>query len=200
MKTYTNRRGKVSNRKSRKSKDGRKHKKQVIDGMTIYTLSGELYTTDDGTDLFRKYTDDIIELDIASSILIHPHSNIVSIYNVNYEEKYYDMEILDTSTREDKDLLSLRSAKDHLHDLGISYIDWKYDNSAVSKEGVTKLFDFNMCGMFDQKNNKWLEEPLHGYLYRYALRIFTSIRCISSPVKIDNFLFENMLFENRVGL
>ncbi len=86
-----------------------------------------------------------------------PNKNIVEFYNITPE--FIDMELLETyqikssviyTIFNDKPKIKeiMKPVKDFLQSLGIAYIDWKIDNIGIS-DGTYKLFDFNMCGIFD---------------------------------------------------
>jgi len=202
------------------SRSKRKHDKNYADGKLIYVSYGEddePYDDKDSTtkNIFRKYVrkgqPGDIELIVVKKLLENPNENIIKIYSVNEEERWYETDLIDTfiniKKRNDTDkenmlfnkLSNLNNARLHLHKLGISYIDWKVDNTGLSYEDDSvkiKLFDFDSCGLFNLKTNTWTFKPYEGVInYLYAKEIFNTYVCTkSSPGEIDNFLFQNMLF------
>ena len=125
--------------------------------MKILNFDDTISEIEDGKNIFRKHAYNDIELEICELLQINPHENIVTILEVNKEEKYIDMEILDVN----EDLLEVNDydeiikGKEHLHKLGISYIDWKVDNLGYStSKKKMKIFDFNCSGLFDVNEKK----------------------------------------------
>lgn len=118
---------------------------------------------------FRKFCDDDIEPIICRKLVENPHPNCVTIYNV--DGYIVDMELLDTDKKLDHShLIDIEKAIKHLNSMGIVYIDLKPDNIGFSlKDGVYKLFDFNMSGIVKpDKNNEWFIKPRIGYILRDA--------------------------------
>lgn len=116
---------------------------------------------------FRKFCDADIETRICRKLIENPHPNCVTIYNV--DGYIVDMELLDTNINLDHShLIDIKKAITHLNSMGIVYIDLKPDNIGFSrKDGVYKLFDFNMSGIVKpDKNNEWLVKPRIGYILR----------------------------------
>ena len=124
-----------------------------------------------------------IEQTIAQTIKNNPHPNIVQIYDIT--NNYIEMEKVDTKYLKPIDIKVLHEAKNHLHNLGITYIDWKHDNIGVDEFGNFKLFDFDCGGTFDIKQpQKWLFEPLSNYNYQNSLK-----DGYIHPIDIDNYCF-----------
>jgi len=191
-----------------------------IDGKLIYISYAEDEEPYDDNDItthniFRKYVrkgqPGDTELTIVKKLLENPNENIIKIFSVNEEERWYETELIDTYTniKQRKDveketilfnkLAELNNARLHLHKLGIAYIDWKIDNTGLSSEEGSmkiKLFDFDSCGLFYSKLNTWTIKPYEYVInYLYAKEIFNTYICTNSgPPEIDNFLFQNMLF------
>ncbi len=125
-----------------------------------------------------------IETTISNILMKNPHPNIVSIYKV--EKDFIEMELLNTQfLSKNIDIIGLYEAKKHMQKLGISYIDWKYDNIGFTNSYKTKVFDFNSCGIFDNSNNDiWLHEPPNGYKYRLCVN-----NDYITPINMDNYAF-----------
>lgn len=143
---------------------------------------------------FRKTLPNSIEIEISKLLQRLANDNIVEFYNITNE--YIDMELLETyqikssvfySVYNDKPKIKeiMKPVKDFLQSLGIAYIDWKIDNIGTLN-GKYKLFDFNMCGLFDVKTNEWITPPYKGFNYKNAIR-----RGITEPKRIDDICFEN---------
>ena len=191
--------GKRKSYRKRKSCKKRKScRKRKSDGMIEYNKEGKLNNIDDGKNVFRKYIHDSIELKAARIIMENPHPNIVKVLDVNDKEGYYDTEILITDGK--VDLFCLKSAKEHLYKLGIVYLDWKSDNIGVGEDGNTKVFDFDMIGLF--KGDNFIEKAKNiGFLERYALKILSVISDAKrTPINIGNIIFENMLFTEQFDI
>ena len=134
---------------------------------------------------FRKITKNRNELHISNILMKYPHPNIVKIYRVS--DYYVDMELLpylNKNTNFNKDIIikTMNNVRKHLHNLGISYIDWKYDNIGLDEKGNYKLFDFDVSGIYN--NNVWIIEPPHYYSYKKAIKNGFII-----PTDIDNYSF-----------
>jgi serine/threonine protein kinase len=61
----------------------------------------------------------------------------------------------------------LKKANEFMQKLGIAYMDWKAENIGFSAEGIPKVFDFNMCGLYNPKTSIFTEitEP-KSYFWR----------------------------------
>ncbi len=123
-----------------------------------------------GKPIFRKENPSDTEQQIARIIMHNPHPNIVTIYAVSPDK--IDMELVtpfietklnpDSSHKE-----QLKKAKEHLQKYGIVYIDWKLDNVGIGKDGLIKLYDFDMSYIFD--GDVFIAGPTHhGYKYKNA--------------------------------
>jgi hypothetical protein len=128
---------------------------------------------------FRKMTTNRNELYISKLLKQYPHPNIVKIYRV-YDD-YIDMGLLpylknNYNFNRNAIIKIMNNVRKHLHNLGISYIDWKYDY------GNYKLFDFDVSGVYN--NDSWIIEP--PYYYNYNNSIKYGYR---RPVDIDNYAF-----------
>jgi serine/threonine protein kinase len=119
-------------------------------------------------DIFRKILDidnqsHMIEFEIAKRLIKNPHINIVKIYKIfKFNDIcYIDMEKLDDNYISlTKTICNLRLALNHLHKQGIVYIDIKSDNIGKSIDGQYKLFDFDNCGIVNDKNpRQWDLKP-----------------------------------------
>jgi serine/threonine protein kinase len=125
------------------------------------------------------------EIYIVKLLMKNPNPNIVTFYEIN--DKYVEMEELDITTKLDKNKLIsiMEKVKDFLQSLGIMYIDWKPDNIGISKDGIYKLFDFDVSGVIDLNNpNVWKVKPLEYYSYNKAIK-----NGITNPKEIDNYSF-----------
>ena len=152
--------------------------------------------TPDGKLFFRKTIKYTIELEIVKILQDNPHPNIVTFYDIT--NRYFDMELLDTEyfttqcAFSNKEIEVIRKqmgkAKDHLQNLGISYIDWKLDNIGYCHQtNQYKLFDFDGSGLFDKENNyKWINSPEPFNVYRYSI-----LDKIIDPISMDNNGFNN---------
>lgn len=143
---------------------------------------------------FRKTSPDSVEIEISTLLMDKPNKNIVEFYNITPE--FIDMELLETyqikssviyTIFNDKPKIKeiMKPVKDFLQSLGIAYIDWKIDNIGIS-DGTYKLFDFNMCGIFDVNTDLWITPPERGFNYKNAIK-----RGITDPRRIDDICFEN---------
>lgn len=93
------------------------------------------------------------------------------------------------------DATFLQRGKDHLHKLGISYIDWKFENIGLSPvDDKMKIFDFDCSGIFDIETNDWIIEPFNErYNFRIGKRLIESMKnCYVTPINLDNLLFTKM--------
>ncbi len=134
---------------------------------------------------FRKITKNRNELHISNILMKYPHPNIVKIYRVS--DDYVDMELLPylkNNYNFDKNTIikTMNDVRKHLHNLGIAYIDWKYDNIGLDENGNYKLFDFDVSCIYN--NNEWIIEPPHYYSYKKAIKNGFII-----PTDIDNYSF-----------
>jgi len=149
---------------------------------------------------FRKMSRNKTEHKIAQLIMDNPHPNIVNIYRIGPE--YIDMELLDDYFVQDTSyklelLQSMTKAKEHLQSLGIIYIDWKPDNTGISKDDhmTRKLFDFDVSGLIDVTTKTWISEPLQYFLYLESKKL-----SLSDPYDIDNYSFDSGLVNNMFNL
>ena len=116
-----------------------------------------------------------------------PHPNIVKYYEVN--SHYADMELLDIKInlkRDKRDIIeTMNNVKSFLQNLGIMYIDWKFDNIGYSKKDkVYKLFDFDLSGVIDLETNEWIIEPRKSWAYNNAIK-----NKKRTPQQIDHYSF-----------
>ena len=182
-------RSKSSNSKNR-SKSQSKSKKYLTNSK-YYDENGDivqLYEFKYDNDFFRKFTRRKVELDISEKIMNNPNPNVVTIYNVNRNDSIIDMELLDTEyelNNENKEKIDkmIKNVIVYLHSLHIMYIDWKYDNIGMDKDGNFKLFDFDSSGIANDSNTKWIKSPASSY----ALALL-SLNHITEPLCSDNFL------------
>lgn len=124
---------------------------------------------------------------IIRVLMNYPHPNIVSYYKIH--DRYIDMELLDTKKdfkKHKKEIIKImENIKIYLQDLGVLYIDWKYDNIGYSKKDKTyKLFDFDVSGLIDKKTNKWIIKPPNYWNYDNAIK-----HNKSDPYEIDDYCF-----------
>ena len=153
-----------------------------------------LNDTKNGRPFFRKMSTDQNELIIAGRLKRNPHPNIVKIYHVG--KNFYDMELVKTGNLTKRYCLNQRSglvrAKNHMHRIGIVYIDWKVDNMGTGARGNIKIFDFDMSGLLSRKlwyfNNNWNRLPrFKGFLLRNAEKRQPN----ATPITLDNYIFDN---------
>lgn len=125
-----------------------------------------------------------IETTISNILIENPHPNIVTIYKV--EKDFIEMEWLNTQfISKNVDIIALYEAKKHMQKLGISYIDWKYDNIGFTDLHKIKIFDFNFSGIFDTSNNDiWIYKPSDGYKYKICVN-----NDYITPLNMDNYAF-----------
>jgi hypothetical protein len=155
---------------------------------TIYNMNNDNTKTTsetyNGLVFFRKYGapynsihyaySNHIEKTIVKILMENPHPNIVSYYKL--DDDYIDMEQV-SSYKSDplytpmtyQEIIETQQVmikvKDFLQDLGIMYIDWKFDNMGKSVDGTYKLFDFDASGLIDLKTQQWILEPQHYWSY-----------------------------------
>jgi serine/threonine protein kinase len=126
-------------------------------------------------------------------LMNYPHPNIVKYYKIN--DEYIDMELLDIKKdlkKHKKEIIKImKNVKEYLQDLGVLYIDWKYDNIGYSKIDKTyKLFDFDVSGLIDIKTNKWLIKPPNYWNYDNAIK-----NNITDPYEIDDYCFNYLVVD-----
>jgi serine/threonine protein kinase len=132
----------------------------------------------------------IIEMNIAKIIRQNPHPNIVSFYEIG--DTHITIELVDTNIEwfpKIKD--TMYEVKNFLQHLGIIYIDWKLDNIGITKNGIYKLFDFDVSGIIDTQTGKWIIPPLEFYSYKMATK-----NGYTTPIEIDNYAFNVGFLEN----
>ena len=124
------------------------------------------------------------EIQICSLLIKHRLPNVVNIYEVASD--YIDMELLDVeSVNYEEARCSMHKAKEQLESVGIMYMDWKLDNVGKNKEGIYKVFDFDVSGLIDLENpTEWLVSPLKYYSYKRATE-----EGAKTPIEIDNYAF-----------
>lgn len=143
--------------------------------------------------IFRKYCDDIAELQICNFLYKNPHPNCVNIYKIF--GNYIDMEYLNTTSIYTKNehyakiLLDIKKAIEYLNKNNIVYIDIKLDNIGYClKDKIYKLFDFNVSGIVDKSDNtKWIIKPYEAYIYR---KYYEQNKDIQDLYDIDRFALE----------
>ena len=185
---------------SKKTKKRRQYLKKKGGQSKMYTLDGDIVTIDDnykGQDIFRKQVRRKVELIISKKIMENPNPYIVTIYDVNNEHSTVDMELLTTDYELNHENITkinvtIKEALNYLHSINIMYIDWKYDNIGISKDGTFKLFDFDSSGIATPDNKEWLIRkpgsnqtwsPPASHSWSIAL-----INHITSPLCADNFI------------
>ena len=156
--------------------------------------------TPDGNPFFRKMyskhkgKNDVrhIEKQLVEFLMINPHPNIITFYDVNNE--YLDMEELNTKINyDDPEIIDImREVKQFLQNLGIMYIDWKFDNIGKSKDGNYKLFDFDSSGIINLDTNEWIVTPPNFWSFRNAIK-----NNCTTPKKIDDWSFEYNILRNE---
>lgn len=193
---------------SKKTKKRRQYLKKKGGQSKMYTLDGDIVTIDDnykGQDIFRKQVRRKVELIISKKIMENPNPYIVTIYDVNNEHSTVDMELLTTDYELNHENITkinvtIKEALNYLHSINIMYIDWKYDNIGISKDGTFKLFDFDSSGIATPDNKEWLIRkpgsnqtwsPPASHSWSIAL-----INHITSPLCADNFIC--FLFINNI--
>jgi hypothetical protein len=201
-----NKRNKTKRKKVKSQKRKKTYKNYKNGGSTIYDIdedkiikSDEL--TADGNHFFRKMyskhkgKNDVrhIEKQLVEFIMRNPHPNIVTFYDVNNE--YLDMEELNTKIIDnDKPeiIAIMREVKDFLQNIGIMYIDWKFDNIGKSKDGNYKLFDFDASGIINLDTNEWIVTPPNFWSFRNAIK-----NNCTTPKKMDDWSFEHNIVGNK---
>ena len=161
----------------------------------IYTSEGEIIKIENSEILklekkynknfFRKISDSIVEKEIYKILKLNYHPNIVNIYNL--EGNYIDIELLNTDLSK-IDRLHIKhtmlQVKDFLQNLGIIYIDWKYDQIGKDQKNNLKIFDFDASGIINKATLEWILPPPKFYSYNKAIS-----QGITNPFEIDNFSF-----------
>ena len=132
----------------------------------------------------KPYTGVQNEIQICNVLIKHRLPNVVNIYEVTSD--HIDMELLDVkSVNYEEARCSMHQAKEQLESVGIMYMDWKLDNVGKNKEGIYKVFDFDISGLIDLKNpTEWLVSPLKYYSYKRATE-----EGAKTPIEIDNYAF-----------
>jgi serine/threonine protein kinase len=203
----------MTKKRVKTNKNTRKRKNFVYKGgqSKLYNSEGNIITitdTHDGEPIFRKETMRKIELMIAKKIMENPNPYIVSIYDVKDDKNTIDMELLNLNyelneENKKKIQITIKEAIQYLHSINVMYIDWKYDNIGLSKDGTFKLFDFDSSGIADESNQNWLIKnpnskttwsPPSSYSWAIAL-----MNHITAPLCADNFicfLFVNNMLNN----
>jgi serine/threonine protein kinase len=203
----------MTKKRVKTNKNTRKRKNFVYKGSQskLYNSEGNIITitdTHDGEPIFRKETMRKIELMIAKKIMENPNPYIVSIYDVKDDKNTIDMELLNLNyelneENKKKIQITIKEAIQYLHSINVMYIDWKYDNIGLSKDGTFKLFDFDSSGIADESNQNWLIKnpnskttwsPPSSYSWAIAL-----MNHITAPLCADNFLcflFVNNMLDN----
>ena len=184
----------------------------VITKTTIYNMNTDTTIQTDatltgrnGVPFFRKFGPPLlknhayskeVESAIVKILMVNPHPNIVTYYEIS--ENYIDMEQLCTEksspslfkvepTSYEK-LIEIQEVmskvKDFLQDLGIMYIDWKFDNLAKSVDGTYKLFDFDASGLIDLNRQEWILKPQPYWSYNKAIE-----NGCRTPKEIDDWSF-----------
>lgn len=146
-------------------------------------------TKEDGLPFFRKYifegTIGKNELRLCRLLKLHPHPNIVAIYDIGPD--YVDMELLAVNICLEQIklfLTQLEDVKNLLHSLGIVYLDWKMDNIGMDNKGVVKIFDFDLSCTYIHQT--FMETPgIQGFLFKEAQKAR-----MSTPTEIDNWIFK----------
>jgi serine/threonine protein kinase len=184
------------------NKSKRKYNKSIIKGGSKIYDNGNITDTKEtynGESFFRKmfyYSDPTtekqnhlvhVEKSIVSILMENPHPNIVKFFKIT--NRFVDMEELNTKdVNIDEAIKVMKGVKDFLQRLGIAYIDWKIDNIGKDKDGIYKLFDFDVSGIFDKDKNNWLVKPVEFFNYNKAIK-----NGYTTPKDIDNFLFLNFV-------
>jgi serine/threonine protein kinase len=132
-----------------------------------------------GKDIFRKVWNtsciyDMTEREICLKIKEHPHKNLVTVYDVTLS--YVDEEMLDIGDSYEnfaelfinrEGIHQIHEALNHLHGLGIVYIDLKMENIGWSNvDKCYKLFDFNGSGTITADGCHWHREPMNSYIFQ----------------------------------
>ena len=197
--------------RSKKTKKKRKYYQKIGGQSKMYTLEGDIIDIQDNykdQNIFRKQVRRNVELIISKKIMDNPNPYIVNIFEVNNDNSTVDMELLNTNyelndENKKKIQITIKEALNYLHSINVMYIDWKYDNIGLSKDGTFKLFDFDASGIADSTNENWLIRkpgssqtwsPPGSYAWSIAL-----INHITPPLCADNFicfLFLNNMLDN----
>jgi len=187
---------------------------------TIYDVNSNSFLKTDetynGLPFFRKYGpprtkshaySNKVERTIVKILMEHPHPNIVTYYDITSD--YITMEQLCTEKAASyyvgleptsyDDLIQIQEimekVKTYLQDLGVMYVDWKFDNLAKSVDGIYKLFDFDASGLVDLNSQQWILEPQHYWNYNEAF----NNGCIT-PRAIDDWAFNYNIIEDGFKL
>lgn len=170
----------------------------------VYTFKGEIENIDvdlsqyNNQHIFKKLTRSKVELAICHILMVHPHENIVKIFEVGTDYVIMEHVNIDlTSMCKNYILATMRTVKTYLQNFGIIYIDWKPDNIGIGIDGKLKLFDFDVSGLLDVNNvnpinpGEWIIEPKPFYAYTHAI-----LDGFNTPIEIDNYAFNEYLFKN----
>ena len=145
-----------------------------------------------------------VEITIVKILMEHPNQNIVTYYDIN--NRYVDMEELNTDKSNslffDEPMMTsreiieiqeiMKNVKDFLQELGIMYVDWKFDNIGKSRiDGKYKLFDFDASGLINLSTKEWKLKPMDKY-WSYKEAIKNGAR---TPKEIDDWSFHHNIIE-----
>ena len=186
----------------------------LLSKSTIYNMNNDTTTTSDETYndrlFFRKlgapynskahiYSNHV-EKTIIKILMEHSHPNIVTYYELS--DDYITMEQVNSEKSNplykpmtNEEIIEtqqvMAKVKDFLQDLGIMYIDWKFDNLGKSVDGTYKLFDFDASGLIDLTTQEWILKPQHYWSYNEAIK-----NGALTPKEIDDWSFNyNMITE-----
>ena len=183
-----------------KRKSKRKYNKSIMNGGSKIYNDGNITNTTEthnGETFFRKMfyysnpptkkQEHLVkaETSIVKILMKNQHPNIVKFFEIN--NRFVDMEELNTNdVNIDEAIKVMENVKGFLQKLGIAYIDWKIDNIGKDKNGIYKLFDFDVSGIFDK--NTWLVKPVEFFYYKEAIK-----NGYTKPKEIDDFSFLNFI-------
>ena len=146
-------------------------------------------------DLDLNKQEHLIELEIAKKLQKNDIDNCVKILDIQiYPNCHIKYELLDTSKDYDKNIYSdIKNGLKNLHKENIIYIDLKNDNIGYCyKSKKWKLFDFDCCGITNNKLTNWLIEPPRNFMHHEINLLKDNIEEYFTRNKIKNIPISNI--------
>ena len=163
------------------------------DGLTSFAFFRKYAQYEEGRDYIKDGADN--ELDIVQVLHHHPHKNILGIFSIEKENKFYDAELLDMNVydlHKESFYCDLRNCLVAMHRLGIVYIDIHTSNYGWSrKDGCWKFFDFDNSGIVDSKTGDWIIKPYESENYKRGVQM------TNNKFEMDFMLLDDLFKQHR---